>query len=188
MTIQTTDENTKLHDLDAATLKQWLEQEEAVLVDVRTPSEHATERIIGSTLIPLAGLDASKLPEIGNKKLVVHCQSGMRSAIAVSILKVMGFDEIYHLQGGLPTWKKAGYEVERAPDAPMDLQRQVQIGIGAMILLGTLASIFVSPWFLTWIGLVGTGLLFAGMTGTCGMAMFLAKMPWNQKVGTSCLA
>jgi rhodanese-related sulfurtransferase len=73
MTIQAIDGHIILHDLDAATLKQWLEREEAVLVDVRTPSEHAAEHIPGSILVPLAHLDATKLPEIENQKVGTSC-------------------------------------------------------------------------------------------------------------------
>jgi len=38
----------------------------------------------------------------------------------------------------------------------------------------------LSPWWLTLPGFVGCGLVFAGVTDTCGMAMMLAKMPWNR--------
>ena len=58
--------------------------------------------------------------------------------------------------------------------------RQVQIGAGSLILTGTLLSLFVSKG---WIGLamfVGAGLLLAGTTGFCGMAILLEKMPWNR--------
>jgi hypothetical protein len=39
----------------------------------------------------------------------------------------------------------------------------------------------VSPWFFILSAFVGTGLLFAGLTNTCGMAMMLSKMPWNRR-------
>ena len=50
---------------------------------------------------------------------------------------------------------------------------------GSLILLGVLAGWLVSPWFYLIDVMVGAGLLTAGLTGFCGMARLLAKMPWN---------
>lgn len=62
----------------------------------------------------------------------------------------------------------------------MLLERQVRIAAGSMVVAGAALGFFVHPF---WIGLsafVGAGLVFAGVTDTCGMGMMLAKMPWNQ--------
>ena len=71
---------------------------------------------------------------------------------------------------------------ERSARAPISLQRQVQMVAGSLIVAGTLLGAFVSPWFLLLSGFVGAGLTFAGITNTCGMAMLLAKLPYNQRV------
>jgi hypothetical protein len=47
-------------------------------------------------------------------------------------------------------------------------------------LTGVVPGAFVSHWFFALSGFVGAGLIFAGVTGICGMAMLLAKMPWNR--------
>ncbi len=62
----------------------------------------------------------------------------------------------------------------------ISLERQVRIAAGTLVLVGSALGAFVHPY---WIGLAafaGAGLVFAGVTDTCGMAMFLARMPWNQ--------
>jgi hypothetical protein len=55
----------------------------------------------------------------------------------------------------------------------------VRIAAGSLVVLGVGLSV-VSPWFVLLAGFVGAGLVFAGITNTCGMGMLLAKMPWNR--------
>ena len=59
--------------------------------------------------------------------------------------------------------------------------RQVQIVAGSLVFLGTSLGVLISPWFLMLSGFVGMGLVFSGVTNTCGMAMLLAKLPYNQR-------
>lgn len=75
-----------------------------VLIDVREPSEHATSRIDGARLIPLRQLQSqvSTLPK--DRPIVVHCAVGGRSAVAVAMLKVQGFDA-RNLSGGIRAWQ-----------------------------------------------------------------------------------
>lgn len=177
----------RVQEIDAPTLKKWLDAGEALLIDVREPGEHAAERIPGTMLMPLSTFDPTQVPATNGKKLVLHCQSGQRSAQAAQKLLESGREEVYHLQGGFPSWKKEGYAIEADENAPISLQRQVQIIAGSLILLGTLGGAFLSPWFLLLSGFVGAGLLYAGLSGTCGMAMLLAKLPYNQR-GYGCSA
>jgi hypothetical protein len=65
-----------------------------------------------------------------------------------------------------------------------DLMRQVQMTAGSLVVLGTALGAAVSPWFLVLPGFVGAGLVFARATGICGMAMLLARMPWNRGGGS----
>jgi hypothetical protein len=65
--------------------------------------------------------------------------------------------------------------------------RQVQIIAGGLSALGALLALAVNPRFAVVPLLIGSGLLFAGITGACGMALLLAKMPWNRaQRGSSC--
>jgi hypothetical protein len=66
----------------------------------------------------------------------------------------------------------------------MSLERQVRIVAGTLVFTGAALGYFVDP---RWVGLsafVGAGLVFAGVTDTCGMAMMLGRMPWNQVGGS----
>lgn len=101
--------------IDAKTLKTWLDREEAILVDVREPSEYAVEHITGSTLIPSGVISRANLPVLGGKKLVIHCQLGKRGSIACVKLNVEDPEmEIYNLDGGIMAWKNAGYKTEKS--------------------------------------------------------------------------
>jgi rhodanese-related sulfurtransferase len=84
------------------------------------------------------------------------------------------------LEGGIPSWQQAGLPLRKLKNAPLPLMRQVQIAAGSLVLLGLILSNTVAPaWILlTWF--VGGGLVFAGVSGFCGMARLLALMPWNK--------
>ena len=175
----------RLKAIDADTLKQWLEQDLVTLVDVREPSEFSGERIAGAQLMPLSKLesklDPSLIPTEGGKTIVLYCQTSNRSAAAAQKLFLAGASEMTHLAGGLSAWKQAGHLTQINKNAPISLMRQVQIVAGSLVLLGTLLGAFLSPWFLLLSGFVGAGLTFSGLSGTCAMAMLLAKLPYNQR-------
>lgn len=84
------------------------------------------------------------------------------------------------VEGGTLAWEAAGFPVERGESRVISLERQVRIGAGALVVSGVLLARFVHPAFLWLSGFVGAGLVFAGVTDTCGMGMLLAKAPWNQ--------
>jgi rhodanese-related sulfurtransferase len=172
----------EVQDVDAAVLRSWLDRGEAVLVDVREPGEHAAERIEGSVPAPLSTFDPRAVPGSEGRKLVLYCRSGNRSGQAGRRLLAAGFAEVYHLRGGLLAWRENGCPVEASAGGSRlpDLLRQVQMTAGSLVLLGTVLGAAVSPWFLLLSGSAGAGLVYAGASGTCGMAMLLARMPWNR--------
>lgn len=153
----------------------------AVLVDIRDADEHAREHVAGARCIPLARLaNAPRLREAGGIVLF-HCRSGMRTRAHAPALEAAAAGCVpYVVEGGIDAWKAAGLPVVRDAAAPLELMRQVQIGAGTLVLLGTVLAATISPWFLLLTGLVGSGLLLAGATGFCGMALLLARMPWNR--------
>ncbi len=159
-----------------------LVEQGALLVDIRDPDEHARERIPGACCIPLARLgSAPELATAQGRALVFHCRSGTRTRTNASILcAAAGNCDAYVVEGGLDAWKQAGLPVERDARAPLELMRQVQIAAGSLALAGTVLAATVSPWFMLVSGMVGLGLLLAGVTGFCGMAHLLARMPWNR--------
>lgn len=151
----------------------------ASLIDIRQPDEHARERIAGALNVPL---DEMSKDSARGDVLIFHCRSGMRTAqSADKLADAAAGRECYIVEGGIGGWSNAGLPVETVRGSPMEMQRQVMIAAGSLVLLGTLMSMFVgSGWI--WLTLfVGAGLVFAGITGFCGMAHALATMPWNRR-------
>jgi len=164
--------------ISAHDLAEQLADDQVSVIDVREPIEIATGHIAGSLNVPLARLQQADLPA---GPLVLVCQSGRRSAKGVQTLLERGYAHpIRELEGGLPSWQQAGLPVCKRNNAPLPLMRQVQIAAGSLVLLGLILSLVVAPaWILlTWF--VGAGLVFAGVSGFCGMARLLALMPWNK--------
>lgn len=96
-----------IHSVDAKTLKHWIDAGDAVLVDVREPSEHQAQNIPCATLIPLATITRNKLPAFQGKKLVIHCKAGGRSLSACQkLLKEDPSLELYNLDGGIGAWSQ----------------------------------------------------------------------------------
>jgi hypothetical protein len=121
------------------------------------------------------------MPDAGGKKVVLHCQAGVASAKAGEKLLAGGWAEVTHLAGGLNAWKQAGLLIEVDRTEPIDIMRQVFITAGSLMLVGLLLGWLLSPWWLLLSAFVAAGMVFSGVTGTCGMAALLAKMPWNQR-------
>lgn len=152
------------------------------LIDVRTPVEFREVHVGFARNVPLDQLDASKFAS-GRKNspqsLYVICRSGSRGKQACEKFLAAGYTNVVNVEGGTQAWDQAGLPVVRGQKA-ISLERQVRIAAGALVLTGSVLGAFVSPY---WIGLaafVGAGLMFAGITDTCGMGMVLARMPWNQ--------
>lgn len=151
----------------------------ATLIDIRSPDEYGRERIAGALNIPLDRMSPEALP---GDVLVFHCRSGMRTAQAEGALAAAaGGRDCYIVEGGISAWGNAGLPVERVRGAPIEMQRQVMIAAGTLVLIGTLLSIFTAPAWIALAIFVGAGLTFAGITGFCGMARLLALMPWNRR-------
>ena len=148
------------------------------VVDVRQPMEVAGGRIPGSRCIPLDRIKRAELPE---GDLVLVCQSGNRSAQAAALVRRRWPGRtVLDLEGGLEAWQQAGLPVERQAGAPLPLMRQVQIAAGTLVLLGLIGSQMLAPAWIALSWFVGAGLVFAGISGVCGMARLLAMMPWNR--------
>lgn len=155
-------------------------QTDAVLVDVRSPLEFETEHIPGSINVPLEALD-SRLDEIPRSgQIVVICRSGKRAERGAFDLMGRGFQPKV-LQGGIVAWRKAGLPMNEGKKR-LSIERQIQLVIGIGVLTGVLLGATINPWFLVLPGFFGTGLIFAGLSGTCALGIVLAKAPWNRLV------
>ena len=140
------------------------------------------EYIPGARHIALSKLDEANLAAHPNQAIIFHCRSGARTRGQSARLAAKAGEtcKAYLLEGGLEAWRKAGLPTAVDTRRPVELQRQVQIGAGGLTLLGTLLGLTASPWFFAVPPSAGTGLLFAGITGFCGMALLLQRAPWNQ--------
>ncbi len=153
----------------------------AVLVDIRPADEHARMRIAQARHVPLPGLAAGATHFDGDRPVIFHCRSGARTRMNAEALAQCADCDAYALEGGLDGWARAGLPVVKDTRQPMELQRQVQISAGALVFVGTVLGATVSPWFFVLPGFVGVGLMFAGLTGFCGLARVLLKAPWNRR-------
>ena len=172
-----------LPTITPAEARRRLADGSAILVDIREPMEQAREAIRAARLHSLSTLAAGSLSAAGGANepaVIFHCQSGRRTADNASRLQACGAPQAYVLEGGLSGWKAAGFPTHIDRTKPIELQRQVQIGAGVMVLLGVLLAWLVAPQFILLPAFVGTGLVFAGISGWCGMAKILGAMPWNR--------
>ena len=154
------------------------------LIDVRSPAEFEEVHARGAQLLPLDKLDAQSLQaqRSDGRPVYLICRSGDRSKRAAERLVSEGFDAVYVVDGGTQAWEAASLPVTRGRKT-ISLERQVRIGAGSLVVLGVLLGWLAHPLLYLVAAFVGAGLIFAGVTDTCGMAMVLAKMPWNQRRG-----
>lgn len=171
--------------VDAPTLAERLgdtSSPDPTLIDVRTPVEFEAGHIPGAVNVPLDELKGQlgDLREVLlDHDVVLVCRSGQRAGQAQDALQGAGLSSPAVLRGGLAGWEASGGPVNRGRQ-PWELERQVRLAAGSLVLAGILGST-VAPR-LTWLsGLVGGGLVFAAVSNTCVMGTALARMPWNRR-------
>jgi len=153
------------------------------LIDVRTPVEFREVHVGIARNVPLDRLDPAALMQDRNgsadEPLYVLCRSGSRGQQACEMFLKAGFANVVNVEGGTLACVEAGLPVVRGRKA-ISLERQVRITAGLLVLVGALMGLLVHPAFIGLSAFIGAGLVFAGITDTCGMGMALARMPWNQ--------
>jgi rhodanese-related sulfurtransferase len=153
------------------------------LVDVRTPAEYREVHAEPARPVPLDSLDPDAVMRAlggsGGDPLYMICRTGGRGRQAAERFLAAGYTNVVNVEGGTLAWERAGLPVVRGRKA-MSLERQVRIAAGSFVLLGTALGAFVHPGLLALPAFAGAGLVFAGVTDTCGMGMLLARMPWNR--------
>jgi len=157
------------------------EHREVRLLDVRTPTEYETVHIRGAYNVPLdlLGEHGAEIRTNVAEPVVLICQSGQRARKAEEALKAAGMPNLHVLDGGVNGWVAAGNAVVRRAER-LSLERQVRIAAGALAAIGGILAVFFNPLFALLPALVGSGLVFAGVTNTCGMAMLLTRLPYNR--------
>jgi rhodanese-related sulfurtransferase len=173
-------------EVDVTTAQRMLGEPGTVLVDVREADEHARERIAGSKLIPLSSLTAKEIQELGARRVLMHCRGGRRSLDAATRCAGLASSgvQVLSVAGGIEAWRKAGLGTQVNSTRPrMSVMQQTQLTIGVMVVAGTALGFLAHPGFLALPAFMGCGLIFAGATGTCGLAAVLGKAPWNRVSG-----
>jgi rhodanese-related sulfurtransferase len=170
--------------ISAGQAAEWLAKNSNLcIVDVRTPVEFQTVHIHGARNIPLSELNDRAIADLKaqtpGQPLLILCQAGTRGAKACRLLSEAGVTNAVNIEGGTAAMLAAGYPAVRGKQT-MSLERQVRVAAGALVCLGVALGLGVHPGFFGIAGFVGAGLVFAGLTDTCGMGMLLAKMPWNR--------
>ena len=168
-----------LPTIDAVRAKRLID-DGAVLVDVREADERVREHVPGTRHHALSRL--STIDTAGAKVVIFHCRSGARTAANASRLAGAAGCDAYVLEGGIDAWKKAGLPVATDTRQPIEIMRQVQITAGSLDVVGVVLGFWIAPAFFGLSAFVGAGLVFAGVSGWCGMAKLLGLMPWNRAV------
>jgi rhodanese-related sulfurtransferase len=152
------------------------------LLDVRTPTEYANAHVPGTNLIPLDELNPATFlaQHRPDTPIYVFCQAGARAAKAIEQFERAGCHDCVLVEGGTQAWIDAGLPAHLGASKVLPLMRQVQIVVGSVSAVGAILALALNPWFAVLPLVFGCGLLFAGIAGTCGMALMLAKMPWNR--------
>ncbi len=156
------------------------------LIDVRTAVEFREVHIPFALNLPLHELTVEKVADArksASDTLYVICRSGSRGNQACEKLVAAGYHDVVNVEGGTQAWDQAGYGVTRGQKT-ISLERQVRIAAGALVFIGSALAV-VDIRFVGLAAFVGAGLIFAGVTDTCGMGMMLARMPWNRVTNDS---
>jgi rhodanese-related sulfurtransferase len=160
------------------------------VIDVRSAAEYRAGHIPGARLLPIEQLTPAKVkksfqdlePGKGGP-VYLTCHAGPRAEKAAQQLQQAGFENLQLVEGGTQAWQQAGLPLNRCGNA-ISLERQVQIAIGALLVMKVMLGFSVHELFFALTAFIGAGLIVAGTTRWCGMAKLIAQMPWNR--GTDC--
>lgn len=157
------------------------------IIDVRTAAEVESQSLEGSAHFPLQDINCTEiktyLREQGHdpeQPIYMLCASGQRATRAAEQLKDDLECPLVIIEGGIGALSAAGISVQQGSGKTISLERQVRIAVGSLVALSVVLGSLLNPWFYALAGLVGAGLAVAGITGSCAMAMLLARMPWNR--------
>lgn len=111
----------RIQNLTVDQVAAELERGDVTLVDLREPAEQQQGTIPGALLVPRGILEFAAdptnphhHPELDpNKRIILHCAGGGRSALAADTLQTMGFTNVAHLEGGFNAWNAAGQPVAK---------------------------------------------------------------------------
>lgn len=156
------------------------------LIDVRTAMEFRAMHVTIARNAPLSELDPKAIQSARNgssgEPLYIVCRSGSRSKQACEKFLSCGISNVVNVEGGTMACESAGMPVVSGKKS-IPLNCQVQIVTGSLVVIGSALVVWGHPYWAVLPGSMGVGLMFSGLTDTCAMGSFLAKMPWNQISG-----
>lgn len=179
----------------AAKNLQPIDQNQGIILDVRTKMEHVEKHIgFSHAHVPLDELKPTEfMMRHGldrDAEVYILCRSGKRAVQAAEKFAAEGYCNVNVIEGGIIACEDCGHAVKGhgtkasstgvKTKAPISLERQVRIAAGLFTALGAAMGLFIAPIFGIIPLLVGCGLIFAGITDRCGMALVLTKAPWNK--------
>ncbi len=175
-----------IHEITPQEAHEQLRLGKALLVDVREPDEFRAEHIVYAMSVPgtqfaevIQQLDVQ--PE---QTILFHCRTGPRAHMACVRAQEAAalVNPMANITGGIEGWKQAGLPVVRVESGQprVSIFRQVQMIVGGLVAFFTVLGFIWHSAFFALAGLFGAALMVAGITGWCGLALFLAKMPWNK--------
>jgi rhodanese-related sulfurtransferase len=175
-----------IKNISAVEAKNLVDAGKAIIIDVRELDEYNQERIEGVENFPLSTLpyEITKI-NASSKQIIFQCKGGVRSMKACGIAtSVFGDMEFLNLEGGIEAWKNSGLKTinqnNLKKNCNLSIFRQVQIIIGGLISLFIVLGLTVSSAFLIISLALSIALTFSGISGWCGLALILQKMPWNK--------
>jgi rhodanese-related sulfurtransferase len=174
--------------ISAKEFKQQKQSPESQLrvIDVRTHAEVNSESLADCAHFPLQELNGAAVKAYleqqghdSSQPVYLLCASGQRAAKAGEQLQGDLDNQLVIIEGGMNALKQLGIDIAKGSGNIISLERQVRIAAGSLVVLGVILGFAVNPGFYGLSGFVGAGLVFAGVTDSCGMGMVLARMPWN---------
>ena len=181
-----TENRHEIREIDVRELNAMSANGDFQVIDVREFSEFDGERIEGARLMSLSNFD-KYIAEINRSQpICLMCRSGNRARTAAAKLTAHGFTDVAVVKGGMTAWREANLPIITGESKVWSLERQVRFAAGSLVVLGVLLSLIAHSYFVWLSAFIGAGLVFAAVTDTCGMAMVLAKMPWNQPKQAVC--
>ena len=154
----------------------------SLLVDVRTHAEFRASHLPGAQNIPLDELEQKIGDQVKDKDTTLYlmCSCGNRSGKGCEEMEQMGYHNVISIEGGMIEMKRLGMNIVEETHPTISIERQVRITAGSLVLLGLLLGFGLHPGYFIISAFIGTGLVFAGITNTCGLGLLLARMPWNK--------
>lgn len=157
------------------------------VIDVRTHAEVESEFLTNCAHFPLQSLNSEELRDYleqysddSSQPLYLLCASGQRAAKAAEQLQGDLDNPLVIVEGGMNALKQLGIDILKGSGNVISLERQIRIAAGSLVLIGVILGTAVKPEFYGLSAFVGAGLVFAGVTNSCGMGMILAHMPLNK--------